>query len=194
MAGPDQHDVTRLLAAVSDGDPRAGEQLIPIVYDELRRLAEHRMAAETPGQTLQATALVHEAYLRLVGDHDVQWDSRGHFFAAAARAMRRILVERARRRARIKHGGGRRRADLDALQLAGDEPAEDLVALDDALSKLALCDKRKADVVMLRYFTGLTIDDTARALGVSPATVKSDWSFAKAWLYSEMSDDDTART
>lgn len=182
-AEPDQHHVTQLLHAVKDGDPRASEQLLPLVYGELRRLAQAYMNHEQPGQTLQATALVHDAYLRLVGNADVSWDSRGHFFAAAAMAMRRILVERARHRKRIKHGGQMQRVELtEAAAIVPGEMGTDLVALDEALNKLAAYDRRKCDVVMLKYFAGLTNDEVAAALGVSSATVRNEWTFSKAWL------------
>jgi RNA polymerase sigma factor (TIGR02999 family) len=184
--------VTRLLSAIERGEPHAAEELLPIVYEELRSLARRRMAAESPGQTLQATALVHEAYLRLIGDATTNaagWDNRGHFFAAAATAMRRILVERARRRRRLKRGGDRARIDLDEGKLLGTDQTVDLIELDDALQRLERYDERKCRVVMLRYFAGLTIEETAEALGVSPATVKNDWTYARAWLHRELSDE-----
>ena len=155
------NDVTRILSAIEQGDPQAAEQLLPLVYDELRRLAAQRLAQEKPGQTLQATALVHEAYLRLVGADDPGWDSRGHFFAAAAEAMRRILVENARRKAAVKAGGGHERVDLDEVELAIEGPRLDLLALDEALTALEAKDKRKADLVKLRYFAGLTVEEAA---------------------------------
>ncbi|MCC6426633.1 MAG: sigma-70 family RNA polymerase sigma factor [Phycisphaerales bacterium] len=185
-----QHEVTQLLAAACDGDPRAAQQLLPLVYEEMRKLASARLAKEPGGgqnYTLQPTALVHEAYLRLVGGADnVTWDGRGHFFAAAALAMRRILVERARHRGRIKHGGGRQRVALEVESLADEPEADELLSLDDALVKLEKVDDRKYQVVMLRYFAGLSIEDTAAALDVSPATVKNDWAFARAWLRREV--------
>jgi len=186
QTSPGNHEVTRILDAVRAGDKAASEQLLPVVYEELRRLARSYMHRENEGQTLQATALVHEAYLRLVGGVDVAWDSRGHFFAAAAMAMRRILVEKARSRGRIKRGGDRKRVELGDQAVASDSASTDLVALDEALNKLAAYSQRKADVVMLRYFAGLTNDETAAALGVSSATVRNEWTFARAWLMREL--------
>jgi RNA polymerase sigma factor (TIGR02999 family) len=181
-------EVTRILATIEQGNPNAAERLFPLVYDELRKLAGRRLAHEKPGQTLQATALVHEAYLRLVGNEDpADWSSRGHFFAAAAEAMRRILVENARRKRRLRHGGGRRRIDLDGLD-AGDEPSDDLLALDEALDRLATEEPVVAAVVMLRYFAGLTIEETAAALGISVRTANRHWAFAKAWLYRQLNE------
>jgi RNA polymerase sigma factor (TIGR02999 family) len=181
------NEVTRILSAIEHGDPQAVEKLLPLVYDELRKLAAQRMTQEKPGQTLQATALVHDAYLRLVGPDDAQkWDSRGHFFAAAAEAMRRILIDNARRKRTEKHGGQRERLDLDAVDIAADAPSEDLLALDEALTKLEAEDPVKAEVVKLRYFAGLTEDDSARVLGVSRATVQRHWRYAKAWLLDEL--------
>src|SRR5690349_7501569 len=160
-------EVTRILSAIEQGDPKAAEQLLPLVYDKLRKLAAQRLAQEKPGQTLQATALVHDAYLRLVEVEKVQqWNSRGHFFAAAAEAMRRILVENARRKKAVRHGGDRHKQDLDCAAPAAPEHAGDLLALDEALTKLAAQDPRKAELVKLRYFTGLTIAQTAAALGI----------------------------
>ena len=180
-------DVTHILSAIEQGDPHASEQLLPLVYEELRRLAAQRLAREKPGQTLQSTALVHEAYVRLVGPADAQrWDTRGHFFAAAAEAMRRILVDNARRKRSEKHGGGRERLDLDAVDVAADTPSEDLLALDEALTKLAAEDPAKAEVVKLRYFAGLSEDEAARALGISRATAHRHWHYAKVWLFTEL--------
>jgi RNA polymerase sigma factor (TIGR02999 family) len=177
-------DVTRILQAVEQGDPHAPARLLLLVYDELRRLAAQRLAHEPPGQTLQPTALVHEAYLRLVGgDTPPRWDGRGHFFAAAAEAMRRILVENARRKRSPKHGGGRRRLDAEAVPLAAPAPAEDLLALDEALNLLAARDRVKAELVKLRYFAGMSIAEAADALDISVATAKRYWTFSRAWLY-----------
>jgi RNA polymerase sigma factor (TIGR02999 family) len=182
-------DVTHLLDAIEAGDPHAAAELLPLVYDALRRLAAQRLAHEKPGQTLQATALVHEAYLRLVGSAaDPHWNSRGHFFAAAAEAMRRILVENARRSARVRHGGGRRRIDLEdcaVMQPDGD----DLLALDEALTKLAAQDPVRAELVKLRFFAGLTMPEAAAALGVSLATAERYWVFARTWLYAQLAED-----
>jgi RNA polymerase sigma factor (TIGR02999 family) len=182
------NDVTRILSAVEKGNAGAVEQLLPLVYDELRKLAAQRLAQEKPGQTLQATALVHEAYLRLVDDDSRSWESRGHFFAAAAEAMRRILVDRARDRRRLKRGGSRRRQDLDLDALtAPDAPPDDLLDLDDAIDRLGRVDPRAAALVKLRLFAGLTLDQAADALGVSPRTADFDWRFARAWLFDELS-------
>ena len=180
-------EVTAILRAATRGDPHAAGQLLPLVYEELRRLAAQKLAHEAPGQTLQATALVHEAYLRLTGgEEEPHWDGRGHFFAAAAEAMRRILVERARRKRSRKHGGGLRRHDADEAELAAPEPVEDLLALDEALDKLARTDPVKARLIELRYFAGLTIDEAAGVLGISAATAKRYWTYSRAWLYREM--------
>ena len=181
------NDVTRILSAIEQGDPKAAERLLPLVYDELRKLAARRLGHEKPGQTLQATALVHEAYLRLVdAGRGPDWDSRGHFFAAAAEAMRRILIDDARRKRTEKHGGRHRRLDLDDVDPAGDVPSADLLALDEALRKLEAAEPVKAELVKLRYFAGLSIDDAARALGIAPATAKRHWVYARAWLFREM--------
>ena len=176
------NDVTHVLSPVGPDEPRAADQLLPMVYDELRRLAARKLAREAPGQTVQATALVHEAYLRLIGSGDPGWDGRGHFFAAAAEAMRRILVENARRKATLKAGGGRRRVDSAEAEPALAGPDLDLLALDEALAVLEARDKRKADLVKLRYFAGLTVDQAAAALGVSPSTADNDWAYARSWL------------
>ncbi|MHC4217881.1 MAG: sigma-70 family RNA polymerase sigma factor [Planctomycetota bacterium] len=182
-------DVTTILKAIGEPGSAAADELLPLVYDELRKLAANRMAHEPSGLTLQATALVHEAYMRLVGDRDVPWDGRGHFFAAAAEAMRRILVEQARKRARLKRGGGKKRVPLDVADPAADEDSTDLVALDEALRRMEQQDPRMHEVVMLRFFAGLSVEDTAAALDVSPRTVKRDWQCARAWLYEAMQGD-----
>jgi RNA polymerase sigma factor (TIGR02999 family) len=180
-------DVTQILSQIEQGDPTAAEQLLPLVYDELRRLAAARLAHEKPGQTLQATALVHEAYLRLVGGETEQsWDNRGHFFAAAAEAMRRILVASAKRKRRLKHGGDRVRVDLDSACMVEHSPSDQLLALDEALMRLAVEDPQKARLVSLRYFAGMTVAEAAAALGISRATADRYWTYAKTWLYCEM--------
>jgi RNA polymerase sigma factor (TIGR02999 family) len=181
-------DVARILGAIDAGDPSAAEKLLPLLYDELRQLATQKLAREKPGQTLQATALVHEAYLRLLGaDNGGRWNSRGHFFAAAAEAMRRILIDAARRKGRPKHGGDRRRIDLDDV-ITASGPREDLLSLDDALNRLAQEDPAKAELVNLRYFAGLSLDEAAACQGISPATAKRRWAVARAWLYAALSD------
>jgi RNA polymerase sigma factor (TIGR02999 family) len=180
------NDVTRILSAVEQGDVGASEQLLPLVYDELRKLAAQRLAQEKPGQTLQATALVHEAYLRLVGGNDPGWDSRGHFFAAAAEAMRRILVDHARRKQAEKRGGLLERHELEAVDIAAATPSEDLLALDEALMKLEAEDPAKARLVKLRYFAGLSEEQAAQVLGLSRATVQRHWRYARVWLLGEL--------
>ena len=189
-------DVTRILAAIEKGDAHASDELLPIVYEELRRLAGQRLARERP-QTLQPTDLVHEAYLRLVGTDgkaagSQSWDNRGHFFAAAAEAMRRILIDRARRRQRVKHGGGREKLQLDDAVVSVEEPPADLLALDEALTRLAVEDHVKADLVKLRYFAGLKIEEAAAVMGISRTTADRYWAFARAWLYDEMTKGDTS--
>jgi RNA polymerase sigma factor (TIGR02999 family) len=180
-------DVTRILSAIDQGDPHAAEQLLPLVYDELRQLAAQKLAQETPGQTLQPTALVHEAYLRLVDVEQVQhWDSRRHFFAAAAEAMRRILVENARRHRSIKHGGGRARIDLDEALVAGNEQRDDLLELHELLDQLTAADPRAAELVKLRFFAGLTGDQAAELLGISPRSADLLWAYARAWLFEKL--------
>jgi RNA polymerase sigma factor (TIGR02999 family) len=185
------NEVTRILSDVARGNAHAAGQLLPLVYEELRKLAAARMAEEAPGHTLTATALVHEAYLRLVGPaEDARWDNRGHFFAAAAEAMRRLLVENARRKKRHKHGGGRQRVELEAAESAVQAPSEDLLALDEALTRLTAHDRVKAEVVKLRFFAGLTMPQVARSLGLSLATVERHWTYARTWLYAELADQD----
>lgn len=180
-------DVTRILSQIESGDPSAAEQLLPLVYEELRKLAAAKLAHEKPGQTLQATALVHEAYLRLVNVQKAQqWSSRGHFFAAAAHAMRRILVENARRKERLKHGGAMQRVELDSGCVEVKSPPLDLLALDEALTRLAAEEPDKAELVTLRYFGGLTMPEAATVLGISLATAERRWTFAKSWLLAEL--------
>jgi RNA polymerase sigma factor (TIGR02999 family) len=180
-------DVTRILSAIEQGDPNSAGQLLPLIYDELRKLAAQKLAGERPGQTLQATALVHDAYLRLVGNDAAKgWSGRGHFFAAAATAMRRILIERARQKGRQIHGGDRQRRELHPDIVAATEPDEDLLALDTALGKLAERDPVKARLVELRYFAGLTGEEAAEILGISTSTADRYWVYARAWLRREM--------
>jgi RNA polymerase sigma factor (TIGR02999 family) len=183
-------DVTHIISAIENGDPQAAEQLLPLVYEELRRLAGQKLAREKPGQTLQATALVHEAYLRLVGnDQARRWDSRGHFFAAAAEAMRRILVDNYRRKHRLKRGGDQERVDGEAVLDAIVSPVNDLVALDDALEALGREDSTAAQIVKLKYFAGLSIAEISEVLGIAPRTVDRHWDYARAWLHQELSGD-----
>jgi RNA polymerase sigma factor (TIGR02999 family) len=187
-------DVSHILSAIEGGDLEAAEKLLPLVYEELRRLASQRLAREAPGQSLRSSDLVHEAYLRLVDqDTQAQWDSRAHFFAAAAEAMRRILVEKARRKKRVKHGGARLRVDLEAVGFLAKEPSEDIEALDEALNKLAAEDALKAELVKLRFFAGLTMPEIAHVLKISLATAERHWTYARTWLYAELKDrDDSA--
>jgi RNA polymerase sigma factor (TIGR02999 family) len=180
-------EVTRILSAIEQGDPSAAGELLPLVYNELRQLAAQKLAQEKPGQTLQATALVHEAYLRLVGTEAPQrWDSRRHFFAAAAEAMRRILVDNARRKRSAKHGGQRARIDLNEALLIGDEPRDDLLDLDELLDQLASADPRAAELVQLRFFAGLTGDQAAEVLGIAPRSADLLWAYARAWLFEKL--------
>jgi RNA polymerase sigma factor (sigma-70 family) len=205
-------DVTRILSQIEEGDPVAAERLLPLVYDELRKLAAAKLAQEKPGQTLQATALVHEAYLRLVGGHDKEprteepknhegtgeegqrWNSRGHFFGAAAEAMRRILLNRARDKGRLKRGGPRQRVDLENVVLAVDAPNDDLMAIDEALERLATESPKCAQVVKLRFFAGLSIEEAAAALGMSASTAKRHWTYARAWLFDAIRPDESTST
>jgi len=182
-------DVTRILSTIEQGDPHAAEQLLPVVYEELRNLAAQKLRNEKPGQTLSATALVHDAYLRLVGPAEpADFNSRGHFFAAAAEAMRRILVERARQRRRLKHGGGRQRVDLDSGCLVSEVPSIDLVALDEALTRFAAEQPAKAQLVKLKFFAGLTMPEAAALMDISLATAERYWTFARGWLYAELAE------
>ena len=182
-------EVTQILDSIEQGDRQAAHRLLPLVYDELRKLAASKMAREAPGQTLQPTALVHEAWLRLAGNERQVWSNRGHFFAAAAEAMRRILIENARRRKALRHGGDQVRVDIQQVEIAA--PAEDdqLLAIDEALQRFAALDSRKAELVKLRYFIGMTIEEAAGALGISEATAKRWWIYARAWLYAEVAAD-----
>ena len=183
------NEVTRIITAIEQGDPHAAEQLLPLVYDELRKLASQKLAQEKPGHTLQATALVHEAYLRLVGDPNSQtWENRRHFFAAAAEAMRRVLVDKARRKRRLRHGGGLQKQPLEENEPAVVSPVDpvDLLALDEALDRLEATSPRRARLVKLRYFAGLTLPEVAAMLGISQSTAEADWTYAKAWLKREV--------
>ncbi len=180
------NNVTRVLQAMERGDARAASQLLPLVYDELRKLAACRMANEAPGQTLQPTALVHEAWLRLAGNNEQQWDGRAHFFGAAAEAMRRILIDNARRKQALRHGGGQVRVDVQDVEIAAPAKEEELLAIDEALEKLAAVDRPKAELVKLRFFAGLSLEEAAGVLRISEATAKRWWAYARAWLFSEM--------
>ena len=179
-------EVTRILDRAGQGDPKAADELLPLVYEELRRLAATRMANEAPGQTLQPTALVHEVWLKLVGPGQEHWNSRGHFFGAAAEAMRRILIDRARKRLRERHGHGLQRVDLSQVDVAVTADDDTLLLVSEALEKLAAEAPEKAELIKLRYFAGLSIPDAAQALGISPATAKRHWAFARAWLFAEL--------
>jgi len=180
------NEVTRILNAIERGDVKATDELLPVVYEELRLLAAQKLAHESPGQTLQATALVHEAYLRLLGDEGQAWENRAHFFAAAAEAMRRILIDNARRKRRLKRGGGQEKVELSAVEPATNGPDDDLIALDEALEKLAQIDKVKADLVKLRFFAGLTGEQAAKVLGLSHNTADRYWAYARSWLHLEI--------
>jgi RNA polymerase sigma factor (TIGR02999 family) len=179
-------DVTRILNAIERGDAKAADELLPLVYEELRLLAAQRLSREPPGQTLQATALVHEAYLRLVGDEPQSWDNRGHFFAAAAEAMRRILIDNARRKKSARHGGHGHRLDLSQVEPGTEEVFDDLLVVDEALQKLAATDGPKAELVKLRYFAGLTLEQAGEVLGMSRSSAYENWAYARAWLRAEI--------
>jgi RNA polymerase sigma factor (TIGR02999 family) len=179
-------DVTHILNALEKGDPKAADELLPLVYGELRKLAAHKMAGESAYQTLQPTALVHEAWLRLVGSEEQTWQNRGHFFGAAAEAMRRILIENARRKRAIRHGGNQQRVDVEELEIAASTKEEELLAVNDALERFTAVDKQKAELVKLRYFVGMTNEEAAEILGISVPTAKRWWTYAKAWLFSQM--------
>lgn len=179
-------DVTRILDRVQQGDPKAADELLPLVYEELRKLATYRMANEAPGQTLQPTALVHEAWLRLVGNENQQWNGRAHFFGAAAEAMRRILIDNARRKHAARHGGGQVKLDINEIEIAADTQDDELLAVSDALEKFTARDSKKAELVKLRYFVGLTAEEAAEVLGISIPTADRWWNFSRAWLFEEM--------
>jgi len=179
-------DVTRILNAIEHGDPHAAGELLPLVYEQLPQLATRKMAHEAPGQTLQPTALVHEAWLRLIGNQPVQWEGRAHFFAAAAEAMRRILINNARRKRAIRHGGGQQRVDFEEIQVAAAGSDDEMLAVDEALEKLAARDKTKAELVKLLYFVGLTIPEAASILGISEPTAKRYWAYSRAWLFASI--------
>jgi RNA polymerase sigma factor (TIGR02999 family) len=180
------NEVTHILDAIEKGDPRAASQLLPLVYGELRKLAAVKMANEPPGQILQPTALVHEAWLRLTGGEDGTWENRAHFFGAAAEAMRRILIENARRKKALRHDAGRAQLDVQEVEIAASAPDDQMLAIDEALNKLATLDKEKAELVKLRFFVGMTIEEAAAVLGISEATAKRWWIYARAWLYAEI--------
>lgn len=180
------NDVTLILTAIEQGDEKAADKLLPLVYKELRRLAEYKMSNEPPGHTLQATALVHEAYIRLVGSEARNWKSRTHFFCSAAEAMRRILIDNARRKQRQKRGGGQHKIDIDEIEITSETSSDDIISLNEALTKFAEEDSTKAELVKLRYFAGLTIEQTAEMLGISRATAERYWSYARAWLFHEI--------
>jgi RNA polymerase sigma factor (TIGR02999 family) len=178
-------EVTRILQSIESGNANAADELLPLVYEDLRKLAAHRMAHELPGQTLQPTALVHEAWLRLTRNENVKWEGRAHFFGAAAEAMRRILIDNARRKLALRHGGGQQRLDIQDVEIAATAKDEELLAIDEALERFTAIDQKKAELVKLRYFVGLTIEEAGKLLGISSATAKRWWTYARAWLYQE---------
>lgn len=181
-------DLTRILQAMESGEAQAAEKLLPLVYEELRKLAAAKMAHESPNQTLQPTALVHEAWLRLTGDENVKWEGRGHFFGAAAEAMRRILIDNARRKRALRHGGGQQRVDIEEVEIAALAKEDELLAMNEALEKFAAVDREKAELVKLRYFVGLTIEEAAAVLNISTPTAKRWWAYSRAWLYQKIQD------
>jgi len=185
-------DVTRILQSMETGDAKAADELLPLVYAELRKLAAAKMANESPNQTLQPTALVHEAWLRLTGNENVKWNGRAHFFGATAEAMRRILIDNARRKRALRHGGNQQRLDVDEIEIAALEKEDELLAMNEALEKFAVVDKQKAELVKLRYFVGLTIEEAAGILGISVPTAKRWWTFARAWLYQQIQNGNAA--
>jgi len=179
-------DVTQILAAIQKGDPKAADELLPLVYQELRKLAAAKMANESPNQTLQPTALVHEAWLRLTGNENVKWDGRAHFFGAAAEAMRRILIDNARRKKAVRHGGDQQRVDIAEVEIAATTKDDELLAINEALEKFTAFDKQKAELVKLRYFGGLTLEEAAEVLGISAPTAKRWWAYSRAWLFQHL--------
>ena len=179
-------EVTHMLQSIESGDAKAADELLPLVYEELRKLAIAKMANESPNQTLQPTALVHEAWLRLIGNENIKWDGRAHFFGAAAEAMRRILIDNARRKRALRHGGNQQRLDIDEIEIAALEKEDELLAINEALEKFAVVDKQKAELVKLRYFVGLTIDESAEILGISAPTAKRWWTYSRAWLFRQI--------
>src|SRR5665213_64121 len=185
-------DVTRILQSIESGDPKAAGELLPLVYEELRKLAAARMANEPPNQTLQPTALVHEAWLRLTGNENVKWDGRAHFFGAAAEAMRRILIDHARRKKALRRGSNPQRLDIEEVEIAAPAKEQELLDMDEALEKFAALDKQKAELVTLRYFVGVTLDESAQILGISTPTAKRWWAYARAWLYRQIQTDRVA--
>ncbi|HEX3625236.1 MAG TPA: sigma-70 family RNA polymerase sigma factor [Verrucomicrobiae bacterium] len=187
-------DVTRILQSVESGNANAAGELLPLVYDELRKLAASKMANEQPNQTLQPTALVHEAWLRLTGNENAKWNGRAHFFGAAAEAMRRILIDNARRKQALRHGGGKQRVDVDEIEIAAPAKAEEMLAINEALEELAAMDKPKAELVKLHYFVGLTMEDCAGVLGISVPTARRWWNYARAWLFQKIQNDDGTKT
>ncbi len=186
MSAAKQSDVTRILRSMESGDAKAGDELLPLVYEELRKLAAYKMANEAAGQTLQPTALVHEAWLRLAGDKSVKWESRAHFFGAAAEAMRRILIDNARRKRALRRGGTRQRLDIEHIEIAAEAKDGELLAANEALERFATVDPRKAELVKLRYFAGMSFEEAARILGISIPTAKRWWSYSRAWLFNEI--------
>jgi RNA polymerase sigma factor (TIGR02999 family) len=184
-------DVTRILQSIETGNPNAAEELLPLVYEELRKLAAARMANESPNQTLQPTALVHEAWLRLTGNKNAKWDGRAHFFGAAAEAMRRILIDSARRKKARRHGGGKQRLDIHEIEIAAPAKEQELLDMDEALERFAAVDRQKAELVKLRYFVGLTLEECAQILGISTPTAKRWWTYSRAWLYRQIQGDDS---
>jgi RNA polymerase sigma factor (TIGR02999 family) len=185
-------EVTQIFNSIESGNAKAADELLPLVYEELRKLAAAKMANELPNQTLQPTALVHEAWLRLIGDENVKWDGRAHFFGAAAEAMRRILIDNARRKHALRRGGDRQRLDIDQIEIAAPVKEQELLAMDEALNRFAALDRQKAELVKLRYFAGLTIEESARLLGISAPTAKRWWIYARAWLYRHIQDGNDA--